>query len=93
MEWKQEMTEKVFQQILNQIKALEPGELLRLSDAVQERLDRQPPPGKRQAFYRALCASGLVKQIKMRPSEDVAERRLVQIKGQAASQTIIEDRR
>ena len=87
------MTEKVLQQILDQIKVLEPEELLQVSHAVQERLDRQPSPGKRQAFYRALCASGLVKRIKMHPTEDVAERRLVQIKGQPASQTIIEDRR
>lgn len=87
------MAEKTVHHILEQIKTLDLNELLQVSQAVQERLVPQVEVRKRQAFHQALLASGLVKQIKTPFPALSSERRLVQVKGQPASQTIIEERR
>ncbi len=87
------MTQTVLYQILEQIKTLEPNELLQVSRAVQERLVSEGEVRKRQAFHQALLASGLVRQIKTPLPLDISERRLVQVQGKPVSQTIIEERR
>lgn len=87
------MTEVILQRVLNQIPVLDQYELRLVQRAVQERLSPQGQIQKRRAFYHALRASGLVKQIKTRPSGDVIQRRLVQVQGPPVSQTIIEERR
>ncbi|MCS7220603.1 MAG: hypothetical protein N0A15_04770 [Anaerolineae bacterium] len=48
---------------------------------------------RRQAFYQASLAYGLVRYIKMPSPVDVPERRLAQVRGKPVSQTIIEERR
>lgn len=86
------MAQTILYQILEQIKTLDPNELLQVSQAVQERLTPQVESRKRQAFHQALLASGLVRQIKTPLPVDVSKRRLVQVQGQPVSQTIIEER-
>jgi hypothetical protein len=81
------------QQILEEIKTLDPDELRQLSRAVQERLSPQEEARKRQAFHQALLASGLVRQIKTPPELDMSGRRLARVQGEPVSQTIIEERR
>jgi len=87
------MAEAVLQRVLGEISVLDQYELQQVQRAVQARLIPQVHAGKRRAFYHALRASGLVKQIKTRPSGDVIQRRLVQVQGPPVSQTIIEERR
>lgn len=87
------MARTILQQVLEHIKNLEPNELLQVSRTVQERLASQPEVRKRQAFYQALLASGVVRQIKTPPPVDVSKRRLVQVQGPPVSQTIVEERR
>jgi hypothetical protein len=87
------VTEAILQRVLNQIPVLDQYELRQVQRAVQERLAPQGQPQKRRAFYHALRASGLVKQIKTRPPSDVIQRRLAQVQGPPVSQTIIEERR
>jgi hypothetical protein len=60
---------------------------------MQEQLMPQTQAHKRQAFYWALLASGLVRQIKTPLAINISERRLVQVQGKPVSQTIIEERR
>lgn len=87
------MAHTMLQQILEQIKTLDPNELLQVSQCVQERLAPREEALKRQAFHQALRASGLVRQIKTPPPIDVSKQRLVQVQGKPVSQTIIEERR
>jgi hypothetical protein len=87
------MTEGVLQRVLSEIPVLDQHELRLVQQAVQARLAPQSQAQKRCAFYHALCASGLVKQIKTRPASDNVQRQLVQVQGPPVSQTIIEERR
>jgi hypothetical protein len=87
------MAQMILYQILEQIKTLEPNELLQVSRAVQERLVSEGEVRKRQSFHQALLASGLVRQIKTPLPLDISERQLVQVQGDLVSQTIIEERR
>jgi hypothetical protein len=87
------MAQAILQQVLEQIQVLDHPELLQVSQAVQERLASQQEARKRQAFYQALRASGLVRQIKTRLPVDASSRRLIQVQGEPVSQTIIEERR
>jgi hypothetical protein len=87
------MTEVILQQVLGQIRVLDQYELQQVERAVQERLVPQQHVQKRRAFFRALRTSGLVRQIKTRPSSEIVPRRLVQVQGPPVSQTIIEERR
>jgi hypothetical protein len=82
------MAEAVLQRVLSEIPVLDQHELQLVQQAVQARLAPQ-----RRAFYHALRASGLVKQIKTRPASDTIQRQLVQVQGPPVSQTIIEERR
>ena len=86
------MAQTILYQILEQIKSLEPNELLQVSRAVQERLISEGEVRQHQAFHQALLASGLVRQIKTPLSLNISERQLAQVQGEPVSQTIIEAR-
>ena len=87
------MAEAVLQRVLSEIPVLDQHELQLVQQAVQARLGPQSQAQKRRAFYHALHASGLVRQIKARPASDNVQRQLVQVQGPPVSQTIIEERR
>jgi len=87
------MAQTVLQQVLEQIQGLDDHELLQVSRAIQERLTPEQQACNRQAFYEALRASGLVRRLKTRPPAELSERRLVRVRGQPVSQTVIEERR
>ncbi|OIO88436.1 MAG: hypothetical protein AUK03_16300 [Anaerolineae bacterium CG2_30_64_16] len=87
------MAEAVLQRVLSEIPVLDQHELQQVQWAVQARLAPQSQAQKRRAFYHALRASGLVRQIKTHPVSDGVQRQLVQVQGPPVSQTIIEERR
>ena len=87
------MAQRALDRILDQIKILDANELAQVDRAVQERLTPQQQTQRRQAFYRALRASGLVRQIKTRTLMGIPERRLAEVQGEPVSRTIIEERR
>jgi len=87
------MAEAVLQQVLSEIPVLDQRELRLVQQAVQARLAPQSQAQKRRAFYHALRASGLVKQIKAHPANENMQRQLVEVQGPPVSQTIIEERR
>ncbi len=87
------MAEAVLQQVLSELPVLDQHDLRQVQRAVQARLAPQKQAQKRRAFYHALRASGLVKQIKAHPANDNVQRQLVQVQGPPVSQTIIEERR
>jgi hypothetical protein len=86
------MTQATFNQILNQLETLNMDELQQLQQSIQFRLIHQKK-SQRSVFHEVLLASGLVQQIKCQSSEQPTERKLVQIQGQAISETILEERR
>jgi probable addiction module antidote protein len=88
-----EKAEAVLQRVLSEIPVLDQHELRQVQQAVQARLAPQGTAQRRRAFYRALRASGLVKQIKAHPASKDEQRQLVQVQGPPISQTIIEERR
>jgi len=71
------MSGAVLQRMLSEIPVLDQHELRQVQQAVQARLAPQSQTQKRRAFYHALRASGLVKQIKTRPASDTIQRQLV----------------
>ena len=87
------MQQVVLEQLLEQIYVLDPKELRQVQRVVQERLAPSSESQRRQAFYRSLQASGLVKQVKERPIVELANRPLIDVEGPPVSQTIIEERR
>ena len=87
------MAEAVLQRMLSEIPVLDQHELRQVQQAVQARLAPQGQAKKRRAFYRALRASGLVRQIKVHPANNNEQRQLAQVQGPPISQTIIEERR
>ena len=87
------MSQTVLEQILGQIRGLDDQELQQVSRAIQARLTLEQQTYNRQAFYRTLRTSGLVRRLKTRPLAEPSERRLVQVRGQLVSQTIVEERR
>jgi len=87
------MAEAILQRVLTEISVLGQHELRQVQQAVQVRLAPQRQAQRRRAFYHALRASGLVKQIKAHPANNTVQRQLVQVQGPPVSQTIIEERR
>ena len=87
------MAEAVLQRVLSEIPVLDQHELQLVQQAVQARLGLQSQAQKRRAFYQALRASGLVRQIKAHQANNNTQRQLVQVQGPPVSQTIIEERR
>ena len=87
------MSQATLNQILDQLKTLEPSELQDLSQAIESYLsDRETVP-KKVAFHQALVKSGLVRQIKNPTFARRTSQQLIPIQGEPASQTIIEERR
>lgn len=60
---------------------------------MQEQVVESSEAEKHQAFYCSLQSSGLVRQIKPRPTTDSPRRTLIEAQGPPVSQTIIEERR
>lgn len=87
------MPQAILDQILDQLKTLEPSELQQLSQALQRYLADGETSIKRGSFHQALVASGLVRQIKTPTFELKARQSLIQSQGESVSQTIIEERR
>ena len=86
------MAQTTLDQILGQLETLEPQELQKLSQVVQDYLTPGEETARVSAFHKSLLASGLVRQIK-RPSSRQTERQLIQVQGNSLSETVIEERR
>jgi hypothetical protein len=87
------MHQTVLNQILDQLKTLEPSELHQLSQAIQTHLADSETATKRTVFHQSLIESGLVRQIKTPTFEHRAQQQPIQVQGEPVSQTIIEERR
>ena len=87
------MTQAILNQILDQLKALEPQELQQLNQVIQKHLAAIEEAVQQTTFHQALLTSGLVKQLKQPSYNQQTERRLIQIQGKPVSETIIEERR
>jgi hypothetical protein len=86
------MAQTTLDQILDQLETLEPQELRKLSQIVQDYLIPREETARVSAFHKSLLASGLVRQIKQ-PLFRQTERQLIQVQGSSLSETIIEERR
>ena len=87
------MPQAILNQIINQLQALEPSELQQLDRVLQKYLKDKEVSAKRVAFHQALVGSGLVRQIKHPTFEHRTQQQLIQVQGEAVSQTIIGERR
>ncbi len=87
------MARATLNEMLDQLKALEANELRELAEAVQRQIPPQEETMRREAFHRALLASGLVRQIKPPRLKETTGRRLIEAQGKPVSETIIEERR
>ena len=90
------MSQETLQRVLEQLETLGPGELEQVERAVRGRLAADDEARKREAFDRALVASGLVKEIKNPTPQqlrDMLDRPLITVKGKPISETAIEERR
>lgn len=87
------MQQAVLERLLEQIHVLEVQDLKQVQRAVEERLGTPSESSRRQAFYRSLRASGLVKQVKTLSSDEIPDRWLIEVEGLPVSETIIEERR
>lgn len=83
----------VMTRVLEMIRELDKDELRQVRQAVNDQLGEPSNAPSREAFHRALLATGLVKEIKTPPPRADAERPLVPIEGKLLSETIIEERR
>jgi hypothetical protein len=89
----QTMPQAILSQILDQLQTLEPSELEQLSQVIQRYLEEREVSAKHIAFHQALVESGLVQRIKNPIFEQRTHQPLIQVQGEAVSQTIIEERR
>lgn len=87
------MPQAILKQILDQLQGLEPSELQQLSQAVDQYLQANDASVKQTAFHQALVKLGLVQQIKTPNFEKRGSQRLIQVQGDAVSQTIVGERR
>ena len=87
------MTQAILTQILNQLETLELKELQLLNQKIQQYLMDKEEAEKQAVFHQSLLDAGLVKQIKRPSSQQITERRLIDIEGKPISETIIEERR
>ncbi len=89
------MTQAVLARVLEDIKTLEPEELLSVERAIQE-LRNAAAYGYSLQEYKAmqsLVEAGLMKEIKPRPKGPFVQHTPVPIQGKPLSETIIEERR
>lgn len=87
------MSQAILNQILNQLKILEPEELHQLNQVIQTYLDDQKQATQQTKFHQALLTSGLVKQLKYHSSTRKNEWQLINVQGKPVSETMIEERR
>jgi hypothetical protein len=87
------MPQTLLNQILDQLKTLEPFELQQLSQAIQTYLSDSETAANQTAFHQSLIESGLVRQIKTPTFEHRAQQQPIRVQGEPVSQTIIEERR
>ena len=87
------MSQAILNQILDQLPNLEKSELQHLSQEIQGYLSYRETVTKRVAFHQALVESGLVRKIKKPTFAQKTDKQPIQIQGEPASQTIIEERR
>ena len=87
------MPQAILKQIIDQLQTLEPSELEQLSQAIQSYLINRETAAKRAMFHQTLVETGLVRQIKHPTFKPRTYQDLIQIQGESASQTIIEERR
>ena len=87
------MEQSVIDRVLEEIKGLQPEELIQVNRAVNGLLHQDPKEMEREQALRVLENSGLVREIK-RPLIAARPCRLpVPIQGKPLSETIVEDRR
>jgi hypothetical protein len=86
------MAQATLNQILEQLKSLEPSELRYLSQAIQSQLGRQEPMTKQATFHQALLDSGLVQQLKPVKHKTSRQFRPVSVKDEPVSQTLLKER-
>jgi hypothetical protein len=86
------MSQTILNQMLEKLQFLEPVELQQLNHAVQDRLINKEETTKQVAFHQALIDSRLVRHTKKISSQTIV-RRLIQVKGEPISKTIVEERR
>lgn len=99
------MAQTVLEQVLEQIKTLNPDELRAVDCAVQAQLEQEPSKQeqsakeqketeeearKREVFHALLLASGLVKEIRHPVRIELTP--LIEIEGEPVSETIIRER-
>jgi len=85
------MPKLILNQILNQLETLDFSELQQLNQTIQKYLADIEASDQKTRFHRVLLTSGLVKQIKQSPNQQLS-RQLIQVQGQPVSETIIEER-
>jgi len=87
------MAQATLTHVLEAIKALDPDELQRVQQAVQEQLAQRRYSPDEERFHEALLASGLVKEIKPPCMTPSGRHPLIQAQGKPVSETLIEERR
>lgn len=103
------MPQATFDAVISQINALEPDELRRVENAVQERLksvpttkqdapekapEREKSEAEKQAdFHRSLLAVGLITRLPVPHDPSKAERPRIIVLGEPVSETIIRETR
>ncbi len=92
------MPQATLDAVISQINALEPDELRRVENAVQERLksvlDRENSKEEKEtALDQALLAAGLITRIPPPRDPSKAERPTFQVSGEPLSETILRERR
>lgn len=83
------MAQAILQEILAQLQTLEIDELKELNQAIQQHLVDKEEPDVHKAFHQALLESGLVKQIKRPAYRQINEQQLIEVQGQALSETMV----
>ncbi|ELR99183.1 hypothetical protein [Gloeocapsa sp. PCC 73106] len=86
------MPKVILNQIINQLETLDLSELQQLNQVLQQYLVSPEASAQKTRFHNALLTSGLVKQIKQ-PTTAPQTRQLIEVQGEAVSETIIKERR
>jgi hypothetical protein len=87
------MSDAALQRIIAELDELEPAELARLWSIVAERLTPTSEEERRRAFHEAPRADGLVHEFNFPAPAEIPERRLIEVIGEPAPETIIKERR
>lgn len=87
------MAQSVLDRVLSDIQKLQPHELARVRDAVEQKLTPVSIADDEDQFLQALLQVGLISEIKCPNRVNKLDRPAVPISGKPLSETIIEDRR